>query len=106
MPATLRSKEKFYPRRSDHVVWKIIEEKGVLLNLENGAYFEVNPVGLAMWKKCDGKTESNNLAASIAREFGIDTGRVNRDLFTFITELKRKKLLEVSGEPKAAATQA
>ena len=106
MPQTLKPpKEKIYLRRPDHVVWKVLEGKGILLNLENGAYFEVNPVGLAMWEKCDGKTETHVLAASISREFGINPQRASRDLSTFTAKLRHRKLLEISDGPKAVAIQ-
>ena len=93
-----------YYRRPDHVVWKVIEGKGILLNLESGAYFEVNPVGLAMWEKCDGKTRSNNLVESISREFRTTPQRVLKDFLNFVSDLKRKKLLEVSEERRAAVS--
>lgn len=106
MPETLKPKEKLYPRRPDHVVWKVIEGKGILLNLENGAYFEVNPVGLAMWEKCDGKTGNSNLAESISREFKITAQRALKDFSNFVSDLKRRKLLEVSGEPQPSLSRA
>lgn len=105
MPQTLKTtKEKFYLRRPDHVVWKVIEGKGILLNLENGAYFEVNPVGLAMWEKCDGKTGNSDLVESISREFKITAQRVLKDFSNFVSDLKRRKLLEASEEPRAAVS--
>ena len=93
---------KGYPKRLDHVVWKVLEGRGVLLNLENGAYFEVNPVGLSIWEKCDGKKSSGAIVQSVAREFKEDLERVQRDFSRFAAELKRRKLLEVSPAPSAA----
>lgn len=82
------------PRRLKHVVWKTIQEKGILLNLESGSYFEVNPVGLAIWKKCDGKAQLEKIIEDIAGQFGSAPGQIRRDLTPFIAELQRNKLLE------------
>lgn len=92
-----------YPRRLDHVVWKVIDGKGILLNLESGAYFEVSPVGLSIWQRCDGKTPFEHLAQSVATEFHGESSRVRRDATSFVSELKRRKLLEVCETAKAAA---
>lgn len=100
----LKAQKGKYPRRPDHVVWKVIEEKGILLNLENGAYFEIDPVGLAIWQGCDGKTSEEKIAEVVSQEFKTDPKKVIRDLAVFVTELKRKKLLKVSEEPLVAAS--
>ena len=88
-----------YPRRLDHVVWKVVEERGILLNLEDGAYFEVNPVGLAVWQRCDGKTLLEEIVQAIAKEFRTSPDRARRDARPFIAELKRRRLLEFSSAP-------
>lgn len=85
-----------YVKRMDHVVWKVIEEKGILLNLENGSYFEINPVGLSFWQRCDGKTAFSKIAQSITKEFDADLNRVTRDLSKFVGELKRQKMAELT----------
>lgn len=86
-----------FPRRLKHVIWKTIQEKGILLNLESGSYFEVNPVGLAIWKKFDGKTPLEKIAGEIADQFGSTPEQIRRDFAPFITELQRNKLLEFRG---------
>ena len=88
-----------YPRRLDHVVWKVLEGRGVLLNLEDGAYFEANPVGLSIWEKCDGQRPSQAIIQAIGREFATDIHQVHQDFRAFVAELKRRKLLEISPAP-------
>ena len=90
-----------YPKRLEHVVWKVIEGKGILLNLESGAYFEVGPVGLSIWQKCDGRNSSRAIVRSVAREFGAGSERVQRDFLAFSVELRRRELLEFSPAPSA-----
>ena len=82
-----------YPRRKEHVVWKVIDQKGVLLNLENGEYFETGPVGLFIWQQCDGTTDLDRIAQSIARKFQSHSPRVAQDVRFFLAELKRQKLV-------------
>ena len=92
-----------FVRRMDHVVWKEIEGKGILLNLETGSYFEVDPVGLEIWQRCDGKTTCVKIVETIAELFDANPDRVNRDLKDFIGEMKRLKIAEVLDEPQETA---
>lgn len=92
-----------YPKRLDHVVWKVIDGKGILLNLENGAYFEIDSVGLAIWQKSDGRATMEEISQWAAKEFHAKAERVSRDLADFVVELKRRKLAEVRANPVPAS---
>ena len=94
-----------FVRRMDHVVWKVIEGKGILLNLESGAYYEVDPVGLAIWERCDGRRTLEDIAKTIAGEFRASSERVISDSTEFILELRRRKIAEVSEKPDAALSR-
>lgn len=90
---------KTYPKRTDQVVFKELEGRGILLNLENGSYYETNPVGLAFWKECDGRKSSEAISRSVAREFETDVQQAARDLSRFAAQLKSRKLLELLPQP-------
>jgi hypothetical protein len=91
-------------QRGDHVVWKIIDEKAILLNLESGAYFEVNPVGLKIWQELDGQTSLGKVARSISEAFRVEEKRAAQDLGEFIGELKQRKMVETSKKSAALSS--
>lgn len=95
-----------FVRRRDHVVWKVIEGKGILLNLEDGAYFDVDPVGLAIWQLCDGKTTLSQISNSINLKFQTDLEKIRRDVSQFTDELKRQRLVEIISTPNRAIARA
>lgn len=94
-----------FVRRMDHVVWKVVEGKGILLNLDDGAYFDVDSVGLSVWQLCDGRTTLNQIALRTGRMFKTDLGLVSRDVHDFIRELKRRRLVEIVSTPTRAVVQ-
>ncbi len=94
-----------FVRRMDHVVWKVIDGKGVLLNLEDGAYFDVDPVGLVIWDLCDGRVTQNEIVASTSQTFRTDSERVSRDIPSFLKDLKRYRLVEITSAPTPALTR-
>ena len=91
--AVTRKSSGITPRREDHVIWKTVKGRGILINLEDGSYFEVDPVGLTIWKLCDGRTDLGSIAQAVAKEFKASLAQVTRDLPTFVLGLKRKNLL-------------
>ncbi len=95
-----------YIRRMDHVVWKVVDGKGILLNLENGAYFDVDPVGLSIWLSCDGVSKLDKIALEASKKFNADLKRVRSDAEEFIGELKRAKLIEITSAPSRASVKA
>ena len=91
-----------FVRRMDHVVWKIIEGKGILLNLEDGSYFDLDPVGMAVWQSCDGRSNADKIALQVSRKFQADLKKVGKDVNSFIKELKRRRLVEIVSTPNRA----
>ena len=83
------------PNRRKHVVWKVIQKRGMLLNLESGEYFETGPVGLTVWELCDGRRTLDAVVESVARRFATLPQRVARDVGSFVSELKRRDLIEM-----------
>lgn len=88
-----------YLRRADHVVWKVVEGKGLLLNLDDGGYFDVDRVGLTVWQLCDGKKRLSEIALKISQRFKTDAQRADKDMKSFVGDLKKRKLIEIA--PKA-----
>lgn len=89
-------KEKRCPERMKHVVWRTVSGKGVLLSIQDGSYYEVNPVGLAVWERCDGRTPPEEIARWVAKRFSSTEARVGRDVRSFLQQLKRRELVRYS----------
>ncbi len=92
-----------FVRRADHVVWKVVHGKALLLNLNSGAYFDISPVGLMLWKLCDGEKKNEKIILLASRRFKITPERIKKDAYCFINDLKRNKLVEVISKPTRAA---
>ncbi len=80
--------------RAEHVVWKIIKDKVVLLNLDSGAYFETNGLGLDIFKLCDGKKTLEEIASIVSSKFKKGTDRVYKESKSFIEELEKQNLVK------------
>ena len=83
------------PRKVKTVVCKEVRQRAILLDLRDGSYFEIGPVGLAIWKRCDGRTSPRAIARSIACDFDVPAARVDRDLRAFLSNLSRRRMVEL-----------
>ncbi len=89
------------PKRYKHIIWKVVGNKAVLLNLHNGTYFEVDPVGLAVWHACDGKLTEEAISRKIAKRFSASVERVHKDVLGYLGQLRNNKLIS-DGKEKAS----
>lgn len=80
-------------RRTERVVHRDLKDGAVLLNLDDGSYFEVNPVGLLIWDAID----EDNLAGVIERvrtAFVDAPPAVTDDVKAFMKALLTKGLIQ------------
>ena len=82
------------PCRSEAVKWRILDEEGVLVHLESGTYFSLNPVGLFIWDRCSGDFTVAEIAAGITQEFDVSESVALRDLKAFLEALVEQDLIE------------
>lgn len=94
-----------FVRRVNFVVWKVVDGKAILLNLDSGAYFEVNPVGLVIWKNCDGRKTLSQIISATSRIFQKDIQRIDKEVRNFIYQLKRCRLVEINSVSNSAITR-
>lgn len=88
-----------YFRRMAHVVWKNIDGKAVLLDLNSGVYFEINGIGLVVLKLCDGKKTMEQMASRISATFKAPPDKAFRETKKFIENLQKQKLVEALRAP-------
>lgn len=78
--------------RTDRVVHRELKEGAVLLNLDDGSYFQVNPVGLIVWESFD----DNDLVGIIdivRSKFSEAPPSVEADVTAFVEALLDRGLI-------------
>jgi hypothetical protein len=81
--------------RAEQVKWQEIEGEGILVNLETGYYFSLNPVGLFIWSHCDGQQTCRQIAAGLVEHFDVDEVTAYRDVESFLAQMDAEGLLRV-----------
>jgi hypothetical protein len=88
---------------SSDVVAREIEGELIIVPLtsrvvESGdEMFSANESGRAIWARLDGKTDLNQIAASLAEEFDAPVDEIVKDIRGFLSELLKRNMVEASG---------
>jgi hypothetical protein len=71
--------------------------ESVILNLESGRYFGLNPMGARMVAVLSESESIQAASETLLREYDVDPGRLQQDLDNLIQQLLEHGLIEVSG---------
>ena len=82
-------------RTPEHVVYRSFVSETVLLNLETGRYFGVNPSGGRMLEELVNAQTVEEAAQRLSEHYGRPRSEIDSDLQTFCADLTSRGLLEL-----------
>lgn len=90
------------PHRKADLPYRLMaEDRGMLLDLDSGNYYELSGAGPYIWAHLDGVLRIDEVARRTAVAYGVSDDRVLQDLDIFVDQLRRLGLLtdsESSGD--------
>jgi len=78
----------------DYVYCKVDDEM-VLLGMEDGIYYGLNPVGAFIWEEIKEPKTVNEVRDAVLSEYEVKISECEGDLYELIQELVEKGLIEV-----------
>lgn len=72
-----------------------IEEQAILLDSKPGLYLGLDEIGTAIWHEIERGATFEEICESLLRQYDVTRDVLIRDIETFITKLKEKKLIEI-----------
>lgn len=72
-----------------------LDGEAVILSLENGTYYTLNPVGTRIWAHLRKPVTVREIRDRILREFAVDAGRCEQELVSLLRDLEKEGLIEV-----------
>lgn len=102
-PAAARALPALDPSRrifqgEDVVMTELPDGSGVLLHLQTGYYFTLNPSGVAVWRMIGaGARDASELAVAMGSSYpGVEPARIRTDIDALLAELNRESLVRIS----------
>jgi hypothetical protein len=83
------------------VIFRELEEEGVLLDLASGRYFGLNLVGTRIWRLLAAGATPDAIAAALADEFDAPADQIGRDVEELLAELTACGLVVAAPLPLA-----
>ncbi|BDZ71693.1 PqqD family peptide modification chaperone [Methanobacterium petrolearium] len=81
----------------DYVYCKVDDEM-VLLGMEDGIYYGLNPVGAFIWEEIKEPKTINQVRDAILAEYDVEKEECEQDLFELLHELAEKGLIDVEDD--------
>ncbi len=69
------------------------EDGAVLLDIEQGICFSLNPVGLRIWQMLKDRRSTDQIADALAQDFPVPRSQLLSDVFEFLQALETKRLV-------------
>ena len=79
----------------ENKVWRVIEGEALVLDLQEGSYYSINPVGTAILKGLIEGHSVNAIADSVASTFTASPQDVLHEVTGFVQELQEASLLDL-----------
>lgn len=86
-------------RVPEGVLFKDLAGETVLLNLNTGVYFGLDPIGTRIWQLLQAGRSLSQILATLLDEFDVEPARCEADLIRLITSLLEHGLLEPVASP-------
>lgn len=82
-----------YTVNKDNVVYRIIDREAVILNLDDGNYYNLNETGTEIWEAINGRKEPGRIISRFSKEYGMPQQQLHKDFLAFAEDLAGKGLV-------------
>ena len=80
----------------EDVVSRELDGEAVILNLESGTYFGLDPVGTRIWSLLQKNGSLRETFETLQQEYEVPQNRLEEDLLRLVKELNTKGLLRLA----------
>lgn len=91
----MKNFDKLCFKKIDKAALSRLEDETILLNLSSGTYFRVNSVGSFVIEKISDFKSFEEIVNYVSEAFDIDYHDCENDIKSFLTNLKKRELIEI-----------
>lgn len=82
----------------DDVLFRILGDEAVILNLSTGVYFGLDDVGTRIWQLLSEHGSAEKILQSLRAEYEVEEAQLRRDVDDLIRQLSDHGLVQVDAE--------
>ncbi len=80
---------------ADHQTSAEVDGESVILDLKEGVYYGLNPVGARIWSEIQEPTAVEEITAAITAEYDVDREQCRRDVISLLQDLEENDLIQI-----------
>ena len=81
------------PKHGEAVIYRVVEDTAILLNLDNDYYYSLDPLGSEIWSMCDGTQTLGSMLDRVCAEYDVEREQARGDLLELFDDLRREGLV-------------
>jgi len=81
--------------KNENIQWKLIEDKAVLLEIDEGIVFELDDMASKIWLTIDGRKTGKDIVDYLVENFEVERAQAERDLYRFLKDLFRAEVINL-----------
>jgi hypothetical protein len=74
-----------------------MDDETVMMSIENGEYYGLNPVGGRIWELLDRPRTAAGICDILVEEYDVPVEECQREVKEFVEKLLEKKLVKITG---------
>ncbi len=86
---------------SDQVSGDLLAEETVILNMKDGVYFGLDPIGAHIWKLIQEPISVRDVKNILLEEYDVEAAQCIIEVLALLEDMAAKGLIEVSDGPPA-----
>lgn len=84
--------------KGDEVVSSIMDNETIMMSIENGEYYGINPVGSQIWEQIKTPRKVADICKIMCREFNVEPEQCRRDVVNFLNQMVEKGIIAIADE--------
>lgn len=90
--------KKTLVRRSENQIACDLGGETVLLNLQNGVYYGLNPSGALIWNFLEKPKTAGEIMQTLSAKYDVDPEACERDVCALLKDLEKNGLVQIRDE--------
>lgn len=84
--------------RNSEVVYSDMDDHTVMMSIEKGEYYDLNPVGRRVWELLETPEKVVAICERLVKEFNVSKAQCELDLLPFLQQLIDKDIITITDE--------
>ena len=81
--------------RNDEIIFSDMDDEMVMMSIDKGEYYGVNPVGRRIWELLASPGPVAGICDTLCREYNVTEEQCNREVLDFLNHLLEKEVIKI-----------